>query len=35
MVKQKLGVFVTLQPDGEVRADTVGIPCPGVELKNR
>lgn len=27
------GVFVTLQPDGEVRADTVGIPCPGVELK--
>ena len=27
------GVFVTLQPDGEVRADTVGIACPGVELK--
>ena len=27
------GVFVTLQPDGEVRADTVGVACPGVELK--
>jgi len=26
-------VFITLQPDGEVRADTVGIPGPGVELK--
>ena len=27
------GVFVTLQPDKEVRADTVGVACPGVELK--
>ncbi|MBV1866965.1 MAG: AMP-binding protein [Marinosulfonomonas sp.] len=26
-------VFVTQQPDGEVRPDTVGIPCPGVELR--
>ncbi len=26
-------VFITLQPDGEVRADTVGIPGPGVELR--
>nr|WP_325250116.1 AMP-binding protein [Amylibacter sp.] len=26
-------VFVTIQPDGEVRADTVGIPAPGVELR--
>ncbi|MEL7463837.1 MAG: AMP-binding protein [Pseudomonadota bacterium] len=26
-------VFVTAQPDGQVRADTVGVPCPGVELK--
>lgn len=26
-------VFVTAQPDGEVRADTVGVPSPGVELK--
>jgi len=26
-------VFITLQPDGEVRADTVGVPGPGVELK--
>lgn len=26
-------VFVTVQPDGEVRADTVGIPAPGVELR--
>ncbi|PLS21897.1 long-chain fatty acid--CoA ligase [Amylibacter cionae] len=26
-------VFVTVQPDGEVRADTVGVPAPGVELK--
>ena len=26
-------VFITQQPDGEVRADTVGIASPGVELK--
>ncbi len=26
-------VFVTVQPDGEVRNDTVGIPAPEVELK--
>jgi long-chain acyl-CoA synthetase len=26
-------VFITQQPDGEVRADTVGVPCPGVELR--
>ncbi len=26
-------VFITLQPDGEVRPDTVGVPGPGVELK--
>lgn len=26
-------VFITVQPDGEVRADTVGIPAPGVEIK--
>ncbi|MEP0962925.1 MAG: AMP-binding protein [Roseobacter sp.] len=26
-------VFITAQPDGEVRSDTVGISCPGVELK--
>jgi long-chain acyl-CoA synthetase len=26
-------VFITVQPDGEVRSDTVGIPAPGVELK--
>ena len=26
-------VFVTIQPDGEVRPDTVGVPVPGVELK--
>ncbi len=26
-------VFITLQPDGEVRNDTVGVPAPGVELK--
>ncbi len=26
-------VFITLQPDGEVRADTVGIAAPGVELR--
>ena len=26
-------VFVTVQPDGEVRSDTVGVPSPGVELK--
>jgi long-chain acyl-CoA synthetase len=26
-------VFITLQPDGEVRADTVGVPAPGVEVR--
>ena len=26
-------VFVTIQPDGEVRADTVGVPAPGVEIR--
>ena len=26
-------VFITVQPDGEVRADTVGIPAPGVEIR--
>ncbi|MGR3802619.1 AMP-binding protein [Marinibacterium profundimaris] len=26
-------VFITAQPDGEVRSDTVGVPCPKVELK--
>ncbi|MEP1354370.1 MAG: AMP-binding protein [Tateyamaria sp.] len=26
-------VFITAQPDGEVRSDTVGVECPGVELK--
>ena len=26
-------VFVTLQPDGEIRADTVGRPAPDVEIK--
>ena len=26
-------VFITQQPDGEVRSDTVGIPTPGVEIK--
>ena len=26
-------VFITQQPDGEVRGDTVGVPSPGVELK--
>ena len=26
-------VFITQQPDGQVRADTVGIPSPGVELR--
>jgi len=25
-------VFITLQPDGEVRSDTVGVPAPGVEV---
>ncbi len=28
-------VFITQQPDGEVRADTVGIPSPGVEVEIR
>ncbi len=27
------GVFITQQPDGEVRPDTVGIPTPGVEIR--
>jgi len=26
-------VFITQQPDGEVRADTVGVPSPDVEIK--
>ncbi len=26
-------VFITAQPDGEVRADTVGVPAPDVEIK--
>ena len=26
-------VFVTQQPDGEVRSDTVGVPSPGVEIR--
>jgi len=26
-------VYITIQPDGEVRADTVGIAAPGVDLK--
>jgi long-chain acyl-CoA synthetase len=26
-------VFITLQPDGQVRADTVGVPAPEVEVK--
>ncbi len=26
-------VFITIQPDGEVEADTVGVPCPGVEIR--
>ncbi|MCY3877868.1 MAG: AMP-binding protein [Rhodobacteraceae bacterium] len=26
-------VFITQQPDGEVRADTVGVPTPGVEVR--
>nr|WP_328803182.1 AMP-binding protein [Oceanomicrobium pacificus] len=26
-------VFITQQPDGQVRADTVGVPSPGVELR--
>lgn len=26
-------VYVTMQPDGEIRADTVGRPAPGVEIK--
>ncbi len=26
-------VYITIQPDGEVRADTVGVPAPGVEIK--
>jgi len=26
-------VYITVQPDGEVRADTVGVPAPGVEIR--
>ncbi|MCT4610893.1 MAG: AMP-binding protein [Pelagimonas sp.] len=26
-------VFITVQPDGQVRSDTVGVPAPGVELR--
>ncbi len=26
-------VFITQQPDGEVQADTVGVPSPGVEIR--
>ncbi|MCR9126215.1 MAG: AMP-binding protein [Rhodobacteraceae bacterium] len=26
-------VFITAQPDGQVRSDTVGVPSPGVELR--
>jgi len=26
-------VFITMQPDGEVKPDTVGTPAPGVEIK--
>jgi long-chain acyl-CoA synthetase len=26
-------VFITVQPDGQVRNDTVGVPAPGVEIK--
>lgn len=26
-------VFITIQPDGQVRNDTVGVPAPGVEIK--
>lgn len=26
-------VFITMQPDGEIFADTVGIPAPGVDVK--
>ncbi|MDA1325579.1 MAG: AMP-binding protein [Proteobacteria bacterium] len=26
-------VFITVQPDGEVKSDTVGVPTPGVEIK--
>lgn len=26
-------VFVAIQPDGQIKADTVGLPAPGVEIK--
>ena len=26
-------VFITQQPDGEVRGDTVGVPTPGVDVR--
>ncbi len=37
-VKQLYGqtestVYITLQPDGEIKSDTVGTPAPGVELR--
>lgn len=37
-VKQLYGqteacVYITAQPDGKIRADTVGLPSPGVEIK--
>lgn len=37
-VKQLYGqteaaVFITMQPDGQIFADTVGVPAPGVEVK--
>lgn len=28
-------VFITVQPDGQVRSDTVGVPAPGVEIDIR
>nr|WP_230531145.1 AMP-binding protein [Microvirga roseola] len=27
------GVYITMQPDGEIRADTVGRPAPGIEIR--
>jgi len=37
-LKQRYGqteatVFITAKHDGQVRSDTVGVTCPGVELK--
>ncbi|MGR3462756.1 MAG: AMP-binding protein [Roseovarius sp.] len=31
--QSEASVFITLQPDGEVRSDTVGVPAPGVEVR--